>query len=228
MNDDYAEAPRISTVTGRAYDQSAFEEPTIFAPDGHCDYYGSKGFLSGNPALREALLRVPIDELALATVPAVCRCEAESPPALWAAADWASLEDRQRREPLFDWSEVLAQHAAQDYRRDGFAVFKGIMTAGTVEKWSAALVELTAMNDRMVLSDWRESVDWPTLRVPSPTAVHSAAEKQAGLGGAQQLRGMDDVRHCQRLMPFLELPLPFCQRLMPFLALKIRCHSAKD
>ena len=62
VNDNYSEPPalQISTVTGTAYDPADFKEETIFAPGGHCDYYGSKGFLSDLPALHEALLRIPL------------------------------------------------------------------------------------------------------------------------------------------------------------------------
>jgi hypothetical protein len=197
VNDNYDDAPQpskrllVSTVSGELYDDSNFEEATIFSPEGHCDYYGSKGFLSGSVALREALLRIPIDELAPATVPAVCRPK-DVPPALWGPRQWRELEERQRREPLFDWAKVMKQYEAQDYRRDGFCAFEGIMTLETAENWSAALIELQEQNDRLVLSDWRESIDWEALRVQRPTAVFTDEQKAAALGGAQQLRGMDD------------------------------------
>ena len=54
-------------------------------------------------------------------------------------------------------------------------------------------MEFTQLNDRLILSDWRESVDWRALRVPARTETFSKAAKQAGLGGAQQLCGMNDA-----------------------------------
>ena len=87
VNDDYASAPDqphlVSTVTGKPYNPNNWEEATVFAPDGHCDYYGSKGFLSPDTSLRDALLRIPVSELAEAAVPPVCRSDAETPPGLW-------------------------------------------------------------------------------------------------------------------------------------------------
>ena len=93
---------------------------------------------------------------------------------------------------LFDWAKVMEQYNAQDFAADGFAVFSDIMTEETTRQWSQALVELHELNDKLIMSDWRESIDWKNLRVFEPTAVHSDEEKDSGLGGGQQLQGMSD------------------------------------
>ena len=182
---------RRSTL-GRLYDPSNVTPETIFAPDGHCDYYGDKGFLSADPAVRPLLLEIPTEELAPATVPPACGYE-ETPPALWTAGDWAALEERQRREPLFDMDEVRRQAATQDFAADGYAVFKNIMTPETQRQWTAALQLCQTLNDRLIASDWSESVDWETLRVPAPTEFHTDADKAGAYGGAQRLKPMNDA-----------------------------------
>ena len=179
------------STTGRLYDPGRFTEATIFSPDGHCDYYGSKGFLSADPAVREALLRIPTAELAPATVPAVCRGE-ETPPALWGPAEWRALEARHRTEPLLDMAEVRRQLASQSYAEDGVAVLRGVMTPEAQRRWEAALELCQELNDRLVLADWRRDIDWRALRVRPPSAVHTADQKRAALGGCQRLSPMDD------------------------------------
>jgi hypothetical protein len=156
-------------------------------------YSGSKGFLAADPAVREALLRIPTAELAPATVPAVCRGE-ETPPALWGAVEWRALEERQRSEPLFDMAEVRAQLAAQSYSEDGVAILRGVMAPQAQRQWEAALELCQGRNDRLVSADWRREIDWRALRVPAPTAAHTEEEKRAALGGCQRLAPMDDER----------------------------------
>ena len=177
---------------GNTYDSLNYTEGEIFQPDGHCDYYGSKGFLSPSSKLREDLLRISTAELAPATVPEVCRSRTGVPPALWDADEWEKLVDRQNREPLFDMDAVRAQYDSQSYRNDGYSVFRNIMTPETQRQWTQAMMELQELNDRLVLSDWQTSVDWKTLRVKPPSTVHTAEEKQQAVGGAQRLKPMND------------------------------------
>ena len=186
-----AQLPSKSSI-GNTYDSLNYTESEIFQPDGHCDYYGSKGFLSPSAKLRAALLRIPTAELAPATVPAICRSNTETPPAFWDAEQWSRLVERQQREPLFDMSAVRAQYDSQSYRDDGFCVFRNIMTPETQRQWTQAMRDLQELNDRLVLSDWRTSVDWRTLRVKPPSAVHTLEEKQRAVGGAQRLSPMND------------------------------------
>ena len=149
---------------GNSYDSLNYTEAEIFQPDGHCDYYGSKGFLSADPAVREALLRIPTAELAPATVPAVCRGE-ETPPALWGPAEWRALEARHRTEPLLDMAEVRRQLGSQSYAEDGVAGLRGVMTPEAQRQWETALELCQELNDRLVLADWQRDIDWHTLRV---------------------------------------------------------------
>ena len=204
--------PSKSTLGG-SYNSLNYTEAEIFQPDGHCDYYGSKGFLSPSPKMREDLLRIPTAELAPATVPEVCRSATETPPALWDADDWRQLVERQQREPLFDMEAVRRQYSEQSFRDDGFCVFRefrallaphptslirscghagNVMTPETQRQWTQAMMELQDLNDRLVLSDWATAVDWRTLRVKPPTSFHTAEEKQSAVGGAQRLKPMND------------------------------------
>ena len=122
--------PSKSTLGG-SYNSLNYTEAEIFQPDGHCDYYGSKGFLTPSPKMREDLLRIPTAELAPATVPEVCRSATETPPALWGAEDWRRLVERQQREPLFDMEAVRRQYDEQSFRDDGFCVFRQCRVAGS-------------------------------------------------------------------------------------------------
>jgi hypothetical protein len=176
----------------RTYDRLNYTEAEIFQPDGHCDYYGSKGFLSASVDMRRHLLRIPTAELAPATVPEVCRSRRGTPPALWSVQDWQRLVERQQHEPLFDMDAVRAQYAAQSFRDDGYCVFRGIMTEETRRQWTQAMIDLHALNDQMISSDWRSAVDWRTLRVRPPLSVHTPEQKAAALGGAQRLTPMND------------------------------------
>jgi hypothetical protein len=175
---------------GNSYDSLNYTEAEIFQPDGHCDYYGSKGFLSPSARMRADLLRIPTTELAPATVPEVCR--SHDSPALWDTEQWSQLVERQHREPLFDMDAVRAQYDSQSYRDDGFCVFRNIMTPETQRRWAQAMLDLQELNDRLVLSDWRTSVDWKTLRVKPPSIVHTLEETQQAVGGAQRLKPMND------------------------------------
>ena len=122
----------------------------------------------------------------------MCRSRRETPPALWSVQDWQRLVERQQHEPLFDMDAVRAQYAAQSFRDDGYCVFRGIMTEETRRQWTQAMIDLHALNDQMISSDWRSAVDWRTLRVRPPLSVHTPEQKAAALGGAQRLTPMND------------------------------------
>ena len=61
--------------TGHIFDPTDAPPATVFSPAGHCDYYGSKGFLLADPGMRQKLLGVPSgpgDRLASASAPLAC------------------------------------------------------------------------------------------------------------------------------------------------------------
>ena len=58
---------------GKLIDPAMATPEMIFAPGGHCDYYGTKGFLDPDPGLRRELLQIPSgpdSPLAVASAPA--------------------------------------------------------------------------------------------------------------------------------------------------------------
>ena len=109
--EERSRGPRLSSM-GKLIDpaEGAATPEMIFAPGGHCDYYGTTGSLDPDPGLRRELLQIPSgpdSPLAVASAPAACDY-LERPPALWGAADWAALEARQLAEPLVDMEKVRA------------------------------------------------------------------------------------------------------------------------
>ena len=56
--EERSRGPRLSSM-GKLIDPAEASPEMIFAPGGHCDYYGTKGFLDPDPGLRRELLQIP-------------------------------------------------------------------------------------------------------------------------------------------------------------------------
>ena len=52
--EERSRGPRLSSM-GKLIDPAEASPDLIFAPGGHCDYYGTKGFLDPDPGLRREL-----------------------------------------------------------------------------------------------------------------------------------------------------------------------------
>ncbi len=86
----------------------------------------------------EALLSTPTGALAAATA---ARCmHYDTPvgelPLLWSRQEWEALEDRQACEPIFDMQKVHACFDRLAFERDGYVVWRGIMTDEAKRKWT--------------------------------------------------------------------------------------------
>ena len=179
------------------YDPLDAPAETLFAPSGHCDYYGCKGFLIDDDELQLKLRQIPSgpdSRLASASAPAACGYR-ETPPALWGDREWAALVERQHKESIFDMDKVRAAVANQDYARDGYLILEGVMTPEAQQQWVAALEETQRLNDNMVKAEWSSSVDWEGLRVFPPIEEFTSEEKAMALGSAQRLRPMSDANN---------------------------------
>ena len=141
---------------------------------------------ASNPTLTRLLLR-STDELADATRPSLLANQHS--PVHWSSSDWDGLESN--REPLFDMSAVTAQFDHASFLRDGYAVLREVMTAKTVEAWTAALKYGQELNDRLLRSDWSE-IEWEVLGRTPPTKSLTVEEINNALGGSQKAPQSDD------------------------------------
>ena len=139
-----------------------------------------------NPTLARLLLR-STSELASATRPSFLANDHS--PVQWSHSDWDRLEAD--REPLFDMSSVAAQFNRDSFLRDGYAVLKEVMTAKTVEDWTAALKYGQQLNDKLLKSDWTQ-IDWDTLGRTPPTKSLTVGEINNALGGSQKAPQSND------------------------------------
>ena len=73
------------------------------------------------------------------------------------------------------------------------------------------------LNDRVISSDWRESIDWAGLRTPAPTEVHTPQQKAGALGGAQRLRPMSGANGGLAMRLHGTLPEYFPPGSVPYL-----------
>ena len=73
------------------------------------------------------------------------------------------------------------------------------------------------LNDRVISSDWRESIDWAGLRTPAPTAVHTPQQKADALGGAQRLRPISGANGGLAMRLHWTLPEHFPPGSVPYL-----------
>ena len=86
----------------------------------------------------EALLDTRTGPIAAATAP---RCmHYDTPPGelplLWTRAEWEALAEWQAREPIFDMEKVAACFNREVFERDGYVVWRGIMTDDAQRKWT--------------------------------------------------------------------------------------------
>ncbi len=125
-------------------------------------------------------LQGPTAELAHATRPDFMQNPRS--PVEWSSRDFARMAAE--RLDLFDWQAVLGQFDAEAFRRDGYAVLQGIMTAAAVDAWTAALQRGQELNDRLLAADWG-AVDWERLGRRPPTATVPVADISAALGSSQ-------------------------------------------
>ena len=124
---------------------------------GNDDFYNVPTLVDGG----EALLSTPTGAIAVATA---ARCmHYDTPvgelPLLWSRREWEALEDRQACEPIFDMQKVHACFDRLAFERDGYVVWRGIMTDEAQRKWTkvkslfAYQIELSsALTRRGVLS----------------------------------------------------------------------------
>lgn len=141
---------------------------------------------ASNPTLTRLLLR-STDELADATRPSLLANQHS--PVHWSSSDWDGLESN--CEPLFDMSAVTAQFDHASFLRNGYAVLREVMTAKTVEAWTAALKYGQELNDRLLKSDWSE-IEWEVLGRTPPTKSLTVEEINNALGGSQKAPQSDD------------------------------------
>ena len=133
------------------------------------------------------LLSQPSDELAQATRPGFIHNSYS--PVLWSDDNWDQLETN--RSDIFDMSALVEQFDYDRFLVDGYAVLEGVMTPEGIHEWTTALKYGQQLNDRLLLSDWRQ-IDWQALGRTPPTESRTADEINHALGGSQILPQSDD------------------------------------
>ena len=160
-------------------------------------------FTLQNPLLRNpielgsgltGILEGPTQTLARATRPDFLGHR--KTPVEWGRDDWERMEAE--REDLLDLSTVTSQFDREKFLRDGFFVFRQVMTAATVEEWSSALEEGQRRNDALLTSDWSR-IDWHKLgRLPPETSL-ARIDIEGALGGSQKAPQSTDEAGVQTL-----------------------------
>ena len=102
---------------------------------GNDDFYTVPTLVDGGEAL---LNSTPTGAIAVATA---ARCmHYDTPvgelPLLWSRREWEALEDRQACEPIFDMQKVHACFDRLAFERDGYVLWRGIMTDEAKRKWT--------------------------------------------------------------------------------------------
>ena len=186
--------------------------------------------------LDPALARVvqgPTSELARATRPALLANDRS--PVEWSTDDWNRLETDRR--DLLDMAAVTTQFDAETFLRDGYAVFREIMTADAVDEWTAALIRGQELNDTLLTSDW-SAIDWHGLGRTPPEKSLTAEEIKGALGGSQKAPQATDEAGAQTLRQhslfaeyFPAAHIPFLMNVLThphFLQLQRMCLGAQD
>ncbi len=146
-----------------------------------------------DPILARSLVGTT-EELAAATRPAFL--ENPASPVTWKAEDWDRLEAT--REDLFDWAALEAQFDYDSFLRDGYAVFRGVMTPDAAAAWTAAVQFGQRINDALLRADWRE-IDWLGLGRTPPEKSLSTEDIDRALGGSQKAPQSTDEAGVQTL-----------------------------
>ncbi|MDP6745988.1 MAG: hypothetical protein QGH37_03000 [Candidatus Poribacteria bacterium] len=139
-----------------------------------------------DPVLSQ-LLSQPSDGLAQATRPDFMHNSHS--PVLWSDDNWDQLETN--RSDIFDMSTLVEQFDYDRFLVDGYAVLERVMTPEAIHEWTTALKYGQQLNDRLLLSDWRQ-IDWQALGRTPPTESLTADEINHALGGSQILPQSDD------------------------------------
>ena len=90
--------------------------------------------------------------------------------------------------------DVLDAFDREQYERDGFWVWDGILTDAGRQRWSASLKRLQAMNDEILMqTDW-QTIDFEGCGLKRPPAENFTPEALAGFcGGSEQMPVMDGL-----------------------------------
>ena len=101
---------------------------------GNDAFYSVPTLLDGG----EALLGTLTAPIAAATAPHCMHYDTPPGelPLLWSRQEWEELEARQAREPIFNMEKVHACFNREAFERDGYVVWRGIMTDEAQQKWT--------------------------------------------------------------------------------------------
>ena len=126
------------------------------------------------------VLRGATSDLAQATRPAFLQNERS--PVAWTDSDWEAM-DRSRHD-LFDMAAVESQFDRDTFLKDGYAIFREIITPQARQDWIAALQLGQQLNDNLLQADWSQ-IDWHGLgRQPPEESLDADAIRNA-MGGSQ-------------------------------------------
>ena len=105
------------------------------------------------------------------------------------------------RVPDLLWPEVLSSFDRAAFERDGYWVWKGVLTKAGCKQWTASLKKLQQMNDDVITDTNWASIDFAGRGMEPPLRAQVTPEYLATCrGGSEQMPGFLRTSECRHYM----------------------------